>query len=533
MKTENSAIFPNRYGAPICCLFAFVIGFFLTPSRASAGPVATENKELHVLNRLGFGPAPSDLAHIRAVGVEHYIDEQLSVESISVPQALGSKLESLSTLRMTAPELFLEYGPRSIAGPKGDKEAAKAARQRARIIVEQATEARLFRAIESPRQLEEVMVNFWFNHFNVFAQKGLDHLWTGSYEEQAIRPYVLGRFRDILGATAKHPAMLFYLDNWQNTAPNSQGARGNFKGINENYARELMELHTLGVNGGYTQDDVIALARILTGWGFRRPGQGVQRPVHRASAMMANNGFYFDRNRHDITNKSFLGRQIKGSGMAEVEEALDLLAQHPSTARHISYKLAQYFVADEPPLSLVDALTQEYLVTRGNIRSVLKKLFHRPEFWDEQYVTKKFKTPYEFVLSAVRASAVSVSNVKPLLGTMAQLGMPLYGCLTPDGYKNTQAAWLNPTAMTQRLNFATALSAGRLPVAQRISVDQMDGIKQSAAENESEAPQPIDSTKLMGVLGNTVSPQTRVKIENSPPALRAALILGSPDFMYR
>jgi uncharacterized protein (DUF1800 family) len=533
MKIENSPTFPDPYRPIVYWVFAFVFGFFLTMATAGAGPIPPEYKELHILNRLGFGPAPSDLAHIRATGVDRYIDEQLSLQSIPLTKALDSKLESLSTLRMSAPELFVEYGPPSIAGPKGDKQAAKAARQRARIIVEQATEAHVLRAVESPRQLEEVMVNFWFNHFNIFAQKGLDYLWTGSYEEQAIRPYALGRFRDLLGATAKHPAMLFYLDNWQNTAPNSPGARGNFKGINENYARELMELHTLGVNGGYTQDDVITLARILTGWGFRRPGQGAQPYLPKPSATLANNGFYFDRNRHDFSSKSFLGHQIKGTGIAEGEEALDLLAQHPSTARHISYKLAQYFVADEPPASLVEALTQEYLVTGGDIRSVLKKLFRSPEFWDEQYANKKFKTPYEFVISAVRASGVSVSNAKPLLGTMGQLGMPLYGCLTPDGYKNTQAAWLNPNAMTQRLNFATALSAGRMPLDQPINVDQMDGSNRSLTENQVKAPQPIDSTKLINLLGNTVSAQTRAKIENSRPALRAALILGGPDFMYR
>ncbi len=257
-------------------ILALSLGFSVLPNNAQAESIPSELKPIHVLNRLAFGPRPGDVERVKSIGVDQYIKEQLSPNSLSPPDSLATRLEGLSTLRLTAPELFVEYGPPSDAAQKGDQQAAQRARQRARVILEQATEARLVRAVESPRQLEEVMVNFWFNHFNVFAQKGLDYLWIGSFEEEAIRPHALGRFRDLLGATAKHPAMLFYLDNWQNTAPNSPGARGAFKGLNENYARELMELHTLGVDGGYTQDDVITLARILTGWGLRRPGQPFQ-----------------------------------------------------------------------------------------------------------------------------------------------------------------------------------------------------------------------------------------------------------------
>jgi hypothetical protein len=206
--------------------------------------VPSDQREIHVLNRLGFGPRPGDIERVKSIGVDRYIDEQLHPASIPLPEELKSKLRGLETVGRSAPELFVEYGPPSYAANRGDKQAAQKARQRARVIVDQAIDARLLRAIESPRQLEEVMVNFWFNHFNVFAQKGLDRLWVGSYEEEAIRPYALGHFRDLLGATAKHPAMLFYLDNWQNTAPGSPGARGQFKGLNENYARELMELHS-------------------------------------------------------------------------------------------------------------------------------------------------------------------------------------------------------------------------------------------------------------------------------------------------
>ncbi len=507
----------------------------------TADSIPSDLREIHILNRLGFGPRPGDIERIRAIGVDRYIEEQLSPKSIPLPQDLTAKLESLETLRLSSPELFIEYGPPSYAGERGDKEAAQRARQRARVILEQAVEARLLRAVESPRQLEEVMVNFWFNHFNVFARKGLDRLWIGAYEEEAIKPNVLGRFRDLLGATAKHPAMLFYLDNWQNTAPNSPGARGRFKGLNENYSRELMELHTLGVDGGYTQADVITLARILTGWGLRRPGQAAQqtttlrRVTIGGSESVPANGFFFDAKRHDFSAKVFLGQTIRASGLSEGEEALDILAQHPSTARHISYQLAQYFVADDPPKSLVERLARRFLDTRGDIRAVLDTLFHSPEFWDEQYIGKKFKTPYEYVISAVRATGTPVVNTQPIRGIIAQLGMPPYGCQTPDGYKNVRDAWLNPDAMTQRLNFATAVSAGQLILAPQPAngMDPMAETAERSMDTPAASISHLDSGALVNTVGNKISKETRATVKDSPPALRAALILGSPDFMYR
>jgi len=528
-RLEN---FCGNYFAPVFRFWIFGTAIMRIPA---------DLREIHVLNRLGFGPRPGDIEQVRSIGVDRYIEEQLSPRNISLPQSLVTRLDSLETLRLSAPQLFIEYGPPSYGKP-ADQQAAQRRRQRARVIVDQAFEGRLLRAVESPRQLEEVMVNFWFNHFNVFSQKGLDHLWIGSYEEEAIRPFVLGRFRDLLGATAKHPAMLFYLDNWLNTAPNSPGVRGQFRGLNENYARELMELHTLGVDGGYTQTDVITLARILTGWGYRRTGQPLQQNAALGKLatvdtdkLTFSNGFFFDANRHDLSTKVFLGRTIKASGVGEGEEALDILAQHPSTARHISFELAQYFVADDPPKSLVDRLARRFADTRGDIRAVLDTLFHSPEFWDDQYVSKKFKTPYEYVISAVRASGLPLSNTRPLRGTLGLLGMPFYGCLTPDGYKNTQAAWLNPNAMTQRLNFATALASGRLPLNQEPanSMEQMDGSKKPEPATPSNHIRPLEAKDLINTLGAGMSGNTRSSIDGSPAQIRAALVLGSPDFMRR
>ena len=492
-----------------------------------AHALVSDAKALHVLNRLAFGPSAEDLKHLKTIGIDRYIDEQLSPESIPLPDTLAQQLDTLTTLHLTPVELFLKYGPPvATQGNKPDPEGIKKARIRSQIIVEQAVQARLMRAIESPRQLQEVMVDFWYNHFNVFAPKGLDHLWVGAYEEEAIRPFALGHFRDLLGATAKHPAMLFYLDNWQNTAPNSPGAHGQFQGLNENYARELMELHTLGVNGGYTQEDVIALARILTGWGLRRRdtkggGDGY--------------GFYFDSKRHDFSDKRFLGHTIKASGMDEGEQALDILAQSPATAEHISYELAQYFVADNPDPALVAALKKRYLETNGDIRAILKTLFHSPQFWQQKNIANKFKTPYQYVISTVRASAIPTHNVRPLYGTLMQLGMPLYACLTPDGYKNTQQAWLSPDAMTRRLSFAVALAGGHLPLTQPAVATMTGGDKRNtmAAAPSTPKVQAIDTANLMATLGDSFSHRTLTAVNAAPPPLRAALILGSPEFMRR
>jgi uncharacterized protein (DUF1800 family) len=339
------------------------------------------------------------------------------------------------------------------------------------------------------------MVDFWFNHFNVFSGKGLDDVWIGNYEQQAIRPFALGRFRDLLFAAAKHPAMLVYLDNTLSTAPGSPGARGNRAGLNENFAREVMELHTLGADGGYSQEDVITLARILTGWGVNRPDA---REFPEIAAV-------FEGRRHDYSPKVFLGRTLKSSGKAEGEEALDILARSPATAHHISYELAQYFVSDDPPPALVERLAARFQETDGNIREILKTLFASREFWDSY--GQKYKTPYHFVVSAARAAGVPVGNVRPLLGAMDQLGMPLFGCLTPDGYKNTEEAWLSPDATTRRIGFAAALVRG--------------------------SPGAVDDAHLEAIFGSTMSEGTRAVIQESPKGLRAPLILGSPDFMRR
>jgi len=481
----------------------------LTINLSDAATQSVNPRILHIINRLSFGASSGDIQKVESMGVESYIKEQLSPESIPEPESLTSQLSQLQTLGMN-PVQLVEYVATYPPRQKPNQEQKQVYRQRAKQIVTEAIEARLLRATTSPRQLQEVMVDFWYNHFNVYAAKGRDAIWVGNYEAQAIRPHALGHFRELLGATAHHPAMLFYLDNTQNRV-----VKGKAAGLNENYARELMELHTLGVDGGYSQQDVIALARILSGWGIQ--GRGQQLDNH-------DSGFVFNSRFHDSGDKVFLGHTIKSSGVAEGEAALDILARSPVTAHHISYQIAQYFVSDRPPETLVKQLTSRYLATDGDIREILKSLFHNPEFWHQQNFNNKFKTPYQYAISVVRATGVEVKNTLPIAAFIRQLAMPIYGCLTPDGYKNTKDTWLNPDAMTRRLSFATTVATGNLP----LSYPQ----PQTSAARKNLPRIPVDAEQLMNTLGNFLSPKTQTVITNNPPRIRSALILGSPEFMY-
>ena len=452
----------------------------------------------HTLNRLSFGQLPGQVARIQTQGVAAYIEEQLHPERITEDPDLIRRLDALETLRLPPQTLYEQ----SLFNRAPDTTPRQAMRGFNRALAE-AQEARLIRAVESRRQLQEVMVDFWFNHFNVFANKGgRVKLAVGDYEERAIRPRALGQFEDLLKATARHPAMLVYLDNWLNTAPHPGKTKGRFRGLNENYARELMELHTLGVNGGYTQQDVIALARILTGWGL------CEGPL-RQKAPPA--GFCFDPKRHDNTDKVLLGRSFHGGGAEEVESALTFLARHPATAHHISYKLAQAFVTDQPPEALVKQLSQTFLDTGGDIRRVLGVLFASDAFRDEATYQAKFKSPYRYLVSVARISGGKVQAPRPLLNTLRFMGMPLYQCLTPDGYKNTRAAWLSPNSLLQRIDFATRIgqNAWHAALPGRMSPEDL-------------------KTGLNGLL--TV--HTRAALSSLNPSVETAALLASPEFMY-
>ena len=458
----------------------------------------------HILDRLSFGATPETIQQVQSKGIEAYIQTQLVPESITESSKLNKYLAKFDLIQMNPGELWQKFARNQIKLRQPEISTADIAKLRKQNhnhkikVRRQTVEANLLRAIHSNRQLQEIMVGFWFNHFNVFADKKVVSFWLADYEND-LRTHALGNFRDLLEVTAHHPAMLIYLDNELNTAPNSPGVRGRYKGLNENYARELMELHTLGVDGGYTQDDVETLARILTGWG-----------VDRTNKKGDENGFFFYANRHDRSDKVFLGHKILGGGVEEGEKALDILAEHPATANFISYKLAQYFVADQPPSSLVDSLAQQFLDSKGDIKVVMDTLIHSPEFNDPQYYGQKFKTPYQYLVSLIRISGIKQPNLKRVDGMLQQLAMPPYRCQTPDGYKNTEDAWLNPDAMLRRVSFATAIANGAL-------------------DRESS----VDVARIRQSLGNDFSAQTQAVIDNNPSRLRTALMLGSPEAMYR
>jgi uncharacterized protein (DUF1800 family) len=455
-------------------------------------------------------------------------------------------------------------------------------------IINQLSEAKILRAILSERQLQEVMADFWFNHFNIYIGKDSDNWYTTSFERDATRKHALGKFRDLLLATASSPAMMIYLDNWLSIGPeslangvnpaNPNSNRGN-KGLNENYGREVMELHTLGVNGGYTQADVTALAAILTGWTVERPNQA--------------GAFLYDYKKHEPGPKQWRGHTISpdaiaqpGSptntqaGLKEGIEALTLLAADPHTAHFISYKLAQRFVADEPPPALVDRMAATYLSTDGDIKSILRTLVQSPEFNSKKYFRNKVKTPLEFVASAFRTTDTNPVNPAALVETLKSMGMPLYYALPPIGYYITADRWMNSSALVSRLNFAYSLTEGKLanqkfdsahvlalgllsqpPISQN---PELSAKEKSSPANFSEAiltsepaanhPKqgPLDSTGQnialrtleSTLIGAEVSVQTNQLIGkqveqlstiNSTDTLNllTALVMGSPEFQLR
>ncbi len=449
--------------------------------------------------------------------------------------------------------------------PPRQKEILQAMNNPGGVVTGELAQAKVLRAIYSERQLDEVMTDFWFNHFNVFMDKGVDRLMITSYERDVIRPHALGKFEDLLVATAKSPAMLFYLDNWLSVGPDSpqglgipahpgpyarrypqrpranQGKRQD--GLNENYGRELLELHTLSVNGGYSQQDVTEVAKIFTGWTIEKPYQG--------------GGFKFEPRMHEPGPKIVMGHRIKPKGEGEGLEVLHRLATSSQTAHFISLKLAERFVADDPPPALVDRMAKTFLKKKGDIREVLSALFHSPEFWDDATYRAKVKTPLEFVASAVRATGAEVDDAQPLVGQLNRMGMPLYGAQPPTGYSMKADTWVSSSALLTRMNFALALTGGKIK-AVKVDVGQLAG-------NNPPNP-PEDSTIALSMLESVlldadVSKQTHDSImtqidagtggsaqkQNNKPDARkagnparspdvntmAGLLLGSPEFQRR
>jgi len=539
------------------------------------------------------------VAEVLRMGREAWLDRQLHPERID-DSALGRRLAAFPAAAMSPGELLAAYprprtdparrarrraapGDTSAMAMRADGAGFAGGRRQARprgpqAILADAAGARLQRAVYSERQLEEVMTDFWFNHFNVFFGKNQDRYLVTAYEREAIRPHVFGKFRDLLEATAKHPAMLVYLDNARSMVPDSMnpdaeridaarrrllamtpaqraevfrrrgvdpaagermlagadpaaGGQRRERGINENYARELMELHTLGVDGGYTQHDVIEVARALTGWTIQRGGG-------RRGADGAEPAFAFRPAMHDRGEKTVLGHRLPaGRGIEDGEAVLDLLARHPATARHVALQLAQRFVADEPPAALVDRLADVFTRTGGDLREVTRALFLAPEFNDPHWRGAKVKSPLEFVAGALRATGADAGPSRGLLQALRQMGQVPYAASPPTGYPNTSAEWTNSGAMLNRMNFALALAAGRID---GVAVDESRFAPALAARDADTRVAALaamvmpaaDDARLFHTIADDVRQQAQ--LDDRQRAARAlGLLLGSPDFQRR
>ena len=487
--------------------------------RVSKSPLNEDRKIIQVLNRFGFGPRPGDIEKARQIGIKRYFDLQLHPEKIRDLTA-EAKLRPLETLKMNSAQLVQNFPPprklakfndEAVKEAKKEKDMREAEENReARMnvsgpqrVIRELSQAKVLRAVYSERQLFEVMVDFWENHFNVFASKGADKWLITSYDRDVIRPHALGKFKDLLLATAESPAMLFYLDNWLSVDPNAsvdlskwrrhpanrnppywnrgmgyprrglggigpfprfprermpsdrrpdpaaQSRKNQKRGLNENYARELMELHTLGVDGGYTQKDVTEVARCFTGWTIVRPRVAAE--------------FTFAKALHDDREKVVLGHRIPaGGGIKDGERVIDILVHHPSTAQFIATKLARRFVSDNPPQALVDRVAETFRKTEGDIPSLLKTIYASPEFYSFEAYRAKVKTPFELVVSAIRSVGAETDAGKPIIQVIAQMGEPLFMCQPPTGYPDVAEAWINAGALLNRLNFSLALAANRL-----------------------------------------------------------------------
>jgi uncharacterized protein (DUF1800 family) len=379
--------------------------------------------------------------------------EQLRVLRTGAPQ---QKLDLFASFPPDRQDQLLESMGQGMrlqlfaAAPPGLRRRIQSANGPQSVVAQDLMAAKLFRAVYSNRELEEVLADFWYNHFNVFVEKGADRYLVTAYERDAIRPHVLGKFEDLLRATAQSPAMLFYLDNWESASPQSPAAQRRKLGLNENYGRELLELHTLGVDGGYTQKDVTEVARCFTGWSIKQP----QRLAE----------FEFNPKMHDEGEKTVLGVRIPaGGGIGDGFRVLHLLAHHPSTARFISRQLAQRFVADDPPQTLVNRMADTFLRKDGDLRAVLKTMFDSPEFWSRGAYRSKMKSPLEMVASSLRALNADLDFTSGLDNQLNQLGEPLYRKLEPTGYSNSGRDWLNSAGLLARMNFSVALVNNKVP----------------------------------------------------------------------
>jgi uncharacterized protein (DUF1800 family) len=507
----------------------------------------------HVLNRLTFGARPGDAEAVRAAGVDHWIDQQLHPERIddSTSDAYFATLESYTT---SAENLQRKYPPpnqllQRMQAKGGKMSAADSIELRQatagpRVVQTEAQGGRISRALLSERQLQEVMTDFWLNHFSVFIQKGPPERYhLAQYESKVIRPNALGKFRVLLEAVAKSPAMLFYLDNWESQAdsnrprlapppgagrgvagrnirgglltPQQQMLAGRRGGLNENYGRELLELHTLGVDGGYTQQDVINVARAFTGWTFPSP-------------RLTGGEFDFNPRMHDAGPKVVLGHKLAaGRGIDDGEDVLDIVSKHPSTAKYIAFKLARRFVSDTPPAALVERAARTFQRTDGDIREVIRTIVTSPEFFSHAAYRSKVKSPFEVVVSTLRALGAPPDGTPRTAQAVAALGGAIYGHQAPNGWPETGDQWLNTGAILSRINFGVAVAAGRIPGVSPTNWRGSESLRDAPVERQ------VDGV-VDALLGGGVSPDTRaILITGQNPFLASAAALDSTTAMTR
>ena len=476
-----------------------------------------------LLSRLTFGARPGDLERVKQMGIDTYLKQQLEPDTID-DSALDTRLAKLPTLSLATPTIAELYNPPKpkptpLPSPNVEKNetaaTANAETQEAKpsptpkpkptpppknpgMVVNELQRAKLLRAVYSERQLYEVMVDFWENHFSIFANKDADRLLLTGFDREAVRPFAMGNFRDLLGATAHSPAMLYYLDNWTSSvlrkypATKDRPARQS-GGINENYARELMELHTLGVNGGYTQKDVQEVARCFTGWTIRKPNdEGV---------------FIYNPALHDNGEKTVLGVKIAaGGGIADGERVLDILASHPSTARFIATKMARRFLGDEPPKAVVDRAARVFLTTNGSITETLKSIITSPAFFSPAAYRNKVRSPFEYVAAALRITNAETDADRPILNWISRMGQPVYGRVTPDGYPDMSTEWLSNNDLLTRFNFAGALATNSI---KGTKVDAKKLLENTDASD----PLKVEEALSRLILTNAITDHTKAALE--------------------
>jgi uncharacterized protein (DUF1800 family) len=473
-----------------------------------------------LLNRISWGANASSSAALQTLGMDPYLDQQLHRPSAVLPAAIQAQIDGMTIVQQPFPQMMfaLEAQREAAAQKKGsDDTLRKAYQQELTRLAREAVSRSLLRAVYSPAQLQEQMVWFWMNHFNISNQKQNLRAMLGDFEEQAIRPYALGNFRDLLGATVMHPAMLRYLDNEHNAVGR----------INENYARELMELHTMGVGSGYSQTDVQELARVLTGVGVNLSSTAPRLRADLQKAYFRKGLFEFNPKRHDFGDKQLLGKRIRGRGLPELDETINLLSRQPATARFISRKLAMYFVSDSPSPALIDSMAQSFLRNDGDIPSMLKTMFDTPEF--AASLGLKFKDPLHYVIASVRLAydGASIVNSSPMLNWLNNLGQQSNGHQTPDGYSLEESSWASPAQMASRFDIAKTIAAG----SPGLFRSENSELKIAAKD----LPRPaLANSEYVKNWVKKFSPQSQQALQQAgSPQEWAAFFLASPEMMRR